>query len=340
MQVTQSNFDQYDGQAVTAYHLENANGVRTTILSMGGIIHELSVPNADGSRTNMLLSYPHTADYYSNPFYVNMLLGPAAGRIQRAQFDVADQTVHVTANEGKNTLHGGPHGFSFVNWDGESGDGSLTLSHHFDGGTGEFPTMDVSVQYRLGDDDRLSLTFTGAAETPTIFNPTCHVYFNVDGSDSIKNQKLQINTLRHLAVDGEKLPTGGFIDNADTPFDFATSTVLGTAIDGMANTPEKGFDDIFEVTPDSNQQIAQLDSATGNRGVTIYSSRNGLVVFTANSFTDDMKLVNGNGHGKPWMGVALEAQNLSDATRFNDFGDITLLPGESKAYTVGYQVRY
>ncbi|WP_282801435.1 aldose epimerase family protein [Secundilactobacillus kimchicus] len=344
MKASQSDFDQYDGHAVTAFHLENDNGVSATILSMGGIIHEYNVPSPAGETTNVLLSYPHTKDYYANPFYVNMLIGPAAGRIKQATFDVAGETIKVTPNEGDNALHGGPHGFSFVNWDGTTDvteDGAtLTLHHQFEQGAGDFPSMDVTVTYQLSNDDRLTLSFSGQADAPTLFNPTCHTYFNVDGSYTIKSQQLQLNSTRHLAVDAEKLPTGDFLDNAGTPYDFSQPTQLGTAIDGMADTTEKGFDDIFEVAPAADHEIAQLKSTDSNRSVTLYSARNALVVFTANSFTDDMALVNGHGHGTPWMGVALEAQNLSDATRFTNFGDITLLPGEPKHYEIAYQVHY
>nr|WP_279403645.1 hypothetical protein [Secundilactobacillus kimchicus] len=62
---------------------------------MGGIIHEYNVPSPAGETTNVLLSYPHTKDYYANPFYVNMLIGPAAGRIKQATFDVAGETIKL-----------------------------------------------------------------------------------------------------------------------------------------------------------------------------------------------------------------------------------------------------
>jgi hypothetical protein len=46
------------------------------------------------------------------------------------------------------------------------------------------------------------------------------------------------------------------------------------------------------------------------------------------------------GKGAPYMGVALEAQNLSDATRFENLGDITLQPGVPKSYEIKYQLSF
>lgn len=336
-------FDQYQGQAVTAFHLENDHGVNATILSQGGLVYELNIPDGIGGKQNILLSYPQTADFYANPFYVNMLIGPVAGRIKDATFEVDGKTVNVSANEGPNSLHSGADGFSTVNWAGTTAfnetEATVTLTHDFEGGEGHFPAMSVSVRYSLDNNDNFTVTYTATAgNQATVFNPTHHLYFNLNGDETIRDQVLQLNSTRHLDVDSAKLPTGKFLDNADTPFDFSKPTRLGDAIAGMESTPENGFDDIFEVTPGKDNQIAELSDPDNNRSVTIHSSRNGLVVFTANSFTEDMNLTIGDGH--PYEGVALEAQNLSDATRFDNFGDVTLAAGETKSYTNQYQLHF
>lgn len=343
METSQELFDHYNGHEVTAFHLNNDNGVTVTVLSQGGIIREMLLPDKAGKKHNILLEYPTTADYYANPFYVNMMIGTAGGRIKQGQFTINGKTTKVTPNEGQNTLHGGPNGFHSVNWDGElsstTKEATLTLTHHFAATEkGDFPAMTVSTKYTLGNDDQLVVNFSAEAEAPTIFNPTYHVYFNLSGEKDIRHQLLTLNSPRHMDVDSEKIPTGRLLDNHGTPFDFTSPTVLGEAIDGMQDTNEKGFDDIFEVVPDADQRIATLTDPQSNRSVTLHSKRNGLVVFTANSFTPDMNLT--LGHGAPHMGIALEAQNLSDATRFENLGDTTLLPGETKSYEIGYQFNF
>lgn len=343
MKTSQSTFDQYQGHDVTAFHLENDNGVIVTVLSQGGIIREMLLPTKDGQKQNILLAYPATKDYYANPFYVNMMIGTAGGRIKQGQFTIDGNTTHVTPNEGQNTLHGGPNGFHSVNWDGKlastSEGATLTLTHRFDATEpGDFPAMTVTTTYTLGNDNRLQVKFTAESDAPTIFNPTYHVYFNVSGEKDIKHQILKLNSPHHMDVDTEKIPTGKLLDNTNTPFDFTQSAVLGDAIAGMQDTTEKGFDDIFEVVPGADNEIATLTDPASKRSVTLQSKRNGLVVFTANSFTPDMNLT--LGQGAPYMGVALEAQNLSDATRFENLGDTTLRPGETKSYEIDYQFKF
>lgn len=342
MKTNEDVFDQYNNEDVTAFHLENDNGVRATVLSQGGIIRELSVPTDKGQQ-NLLLEYPTTADYYSNPFYVNMMIGPVAGRIKDAKFEVNGKITTLKPNENGNELHSGAHGFHSVQWEGytETADGkaTLTLHHRFEDQEGGFPGMNVNVIYTLTNANTFTVHFEAETSAPTTFNPTYHTYFNLNGAANILDHDLQVNGTRHLAVDPEKIPTGDFIDNANTPFDFAQTTRLGDAIDGMQNTAEKGFDDIYEVVPTGDDHaVVTVSDPASNRAVTLLSKRNGLIVFTANSFTNDMNLT--VGQGKPYMGVALEAQNLSDATRFENFGDVTLFPGETKSYEIGYHVKF
>lgn len=48
------------------------------------------------------------------------------------------------------------------------------------------------------------------------------------GSENILQHKLHVNGSRVVAVDGDLVPTGPFIDVEDTPFDFRVPKVIGT----------------------------------------------------------------------------------------------------------------
>ncbi len=100
----------------------------------------------------------------------------------------------------------------------------------------------------------------------------------------------------------------------------------------MANTTEKGFDDLLVVKPDADNLIATLSDSDSKRSLKIYSSRNGLVVFTANSFDKNSTYNRGVGH--PYEAVALEAQTLSDTPHHPSFGDVTLHKNETKSYEI------
>ncbi|MCH5464924.1 aldose epimerase family protein [Levilactobacillus tujiorum] len=344
MKTATTKWDTYQNQAVTEYTIENKNGVKLGILSWGATLHTLSVPSKDGDK-NLVLSYHKMEDYLSNPFYVCMGIGRIGGRLGGGTFEMGGKTYTVDTNEGKDTtLHGGPHGFNTVNWDGEIDDSDaneakIILSHTFKSSDDSFPgDMTAKMIYSLDNNDRVNLKFEANSTALTLFNPTLHVYFNLSDDQLISGQTLQINAKEHLEVTSEKIPTGNFIQNAGTPFDFSKGQNLGEAIRGMQGTTEKGFDDLFHVEPAADNKIAELSDPQSNRSVTIKSSRNGLVVFTANSFTSDMKLA--TGAGQPYMGVALEAQTLSDTPHHPNFGDVSVPAGKTQTYEIAYEVKY
>ncbi|TYA98171.1 galactose mutarotase [Lactobacillus sp. SL9-6] len=343
MQTTTNHWDTYQDQAVTEYTIENDNGVKLSILSWGATLHKLTVPTENGDH-NLVLSYHKMADYLDNPFYVCMGIGRTGGRITRGQITLDGTTTQLDTNEGHNTLHGGPHGFNTVNWAGaldtsDPQQAKIILTHTFKHTDDSFPgDLTAKMIYALDNQDRVTLTFEANSTALTLFNPTLHVYFNLSDNQLISGQTLQVNSQKHLALDDEKLPTGKMIANAGTPYDFADGQNLGQAIRGLQDIPEKGFDDVYHVVPGTDGTIAKLSDPQTNRAVTIKSQRDGLVVFTANSFTSDMKLT--TGAGQPYMGIALEAQSLPDSPNHPEFGDVSLPAGETKRYDITYELTY
>ena len=48
----------------------------------------------------------------------------------------------------------------------------------------------------------------------------------------------------------------------------------------MSSTKENGFDDIWEVTPSLTKPVATLEDPKAVRKMSLYSDRNGLVMYT------------------------------------------------------------
>lgn len=341
-------FGDYNGQKIDKLSLSNGNNVTVSALSFGATLYEIISPDKQGKLSNIVLNYPNAADYLQNPFYVSMAIGRTGGRIKNAELELNHKTYKLEANEGTATLHGGPHGFNTHIWDSqiidEAGIPAIQFHRLQRHSEDQFPgDIDVTITYRLTEDNTVKIELAATAlNEDTVFNPTYHTYFNLGDSDTILDHELMVDADTHLAFDANKLPTGEFIDVDNSPFDFRKPTSLGKAIEVMQNTKEKGFDDIFKINEtNQGQGIAVLSDPNSGRSVTINSDRNGLVVFTANSFTHDhMNLTKTNGLGMPYEGVALEAQNLPDATRFNDFGDIVLPKGDTVAHEIDYHITF
>lgn len=322
-------FDTYQNQRIHQYTLTNQNGVRVGVLDLGATLHELSIPTPAGSRKNLIMSFPYSADYRSSDTYAGMAVGRTAGRIRDGRIQLNGTPFQLPQNEGQTTLHGGPNGFSAQLWSGQIvlKDDQPTIvctllqQAKDDGYPGN---MEASITYALSADNTLSITFAATSDEDTVFNPTQHTYFNLGDTQDIRDHILTVSAPDYLELDADNCPTGRFLPVADTTFDFQQGQYLGQAIANLAATPHQGLDDIFHV-PDNTAIAHLLDPAT-DRKVTIHSDRNALVVYTANAFIETMPFVSGAGH--PYQAVALEAQNLPDTTKHPNFGS-ELLPANT-----------
>jgi aldose 1-epimerase len=99
------------GQAVDIFTMTNDHGMRVRFLSYGGVITEIDVPDRAGRVDNVALGQRGLAAYETLPGHFGAITGRYANRIGGAQFTLNGQTYHLIANNGANTLHGGPNAF-------------------------------------------------------------------------------------------------------------------------------------------------------------------------------------------------------------------------------------
>lgn len=339
-------FDEYKGGQVFKLTLTNEHHVSVSVITLGSTLYEINIPDENGESRNLVLNYEHSEDYLKNPFYVCMAIGRVAGRIADGKLVVNNNAYNLPTNEGTTTLHGGPNGFNTVNWDGviasKNGNDVIEMHHKQRSADDGFPgDMDVTITYELAADDTVSITFTATSTENTVFNPTQHTYFNLGKTNTINDHLIKINADEALKLDDKKIPTKDRIQVNGTPYDFRVFQNLGKAIQQMGSTKEKGFDDVFAVKPDSNQVIAELEDPDTNTSVSIESKRNGMIVFTANSFTrDNMNFVRTHGTGNPYLGVALEPMFLAKPGEDRDFAEMELKKGETKSHTIKYHLNY
>lgn len=339
-------FDDYNDHQIDKFTLSNQNNVSISVITLGSTLYELNVPDQNGGTRNLVLNFEHSQDYFENPFYICMGIGRVGGRIADGQLVVDGQKTQLPQNEGTTTLHGGPHGFNTQIWQGTLGkqDGNdVIIMHHLqkaeeDGFPGD---MDVTITYTLSSDNVVSMKFSAKSSADTVFNPTQHTYFNLGKTADIMNHQLKLNSNQALKLDEKKIPTEDRIDVAGTPYDFRQTKSLGDAINGMADTKEKGFDDVFAVNPDENNIIATLSDPQTHCAVTIESSRNGMILFTANSFTKDhMNFVRTDGIGYPHEGVAMEPMILPKPGREKDFSEMTIKKDQPVSYAIKYHLNF
>ena len=101
-----------DGRKVELFTLR-CGAMEAEILTYGGIVRTLRVPDKDGKSVDVVLGYDSVAGYEENDGYVGALVGRYANRIQNSNAVIDGANISLVANEGKKQLHGGPDGFSF-----------------------------------------------------------------------------------------------------------------------------------------------------------------------------------------------------------------------------------
>lgn len=344
MKFTQEKFGEYQNQTVNIYTLENQNGTRLSVLNYAGIWHQFSILKPDNQRVNLLLSANNLDGYTNNPYFINRIIGRVAGRIKDAKWTQNDQMIQTIPNEGNNSLHGGANGLhnQFYQVEVDENLGTITLSTKIDETIDSFPgSLDFKTVYTLFEDDKVQIDFTGTqSQKDGVFNPTIHGYFNIGNSQEtdILNQSLQLASKRHLAVDDGKVPTGNFVENQNTAFDFSQTRKISQAIDQLKNQSEtQAFDDIFEVDGSDNQPIATLTDPDNQNALEVYSNRNGLVVFTPDNLPSEAALNRGNGH--PYQAIALEPHVLSNSQNIPEFGEVWLKDGETRTESISFNYR-
>ncbi|MBY7146143.1 galactose mutarotase [Levilactobacillus brevis] len=336
MEITKSAAGTLNQQDVSKYVLTNQQGTQVAVLTWGATLQGFSVVE-DGKRHSLIVNKPDLAGYDHNPYYLCQALGRVAGRIAGAQFELDGQTVHLEANEEPNASHGGPHGFTFVNWDATTNQtadtASVVLTHTSTPADDRYPgNLETTITYTLTKENRLDITFDAQSDAATLFNPTIHTYFNVtDDQHDLDQQWVKLSGDKRLVLDQAKIPTGEMVPTAGTGYDFSQPRTVKDGLDQLHQTGQVEYDDAFVVEPSKDTPIATIGDTTGHREVSIYSDRNGLVVFTANP-TDDARA-----DVRDYNALAMEAQTLPDAIHHADFGDVVLPANQPVEHTISYQ---
>lgn len=279
----------------------------------------------NGSRTDIVLGYDDVTGYEENVGALGAVVGRNANRTKGAAFELNGKKYKLSANvQGKLNLHSGPDVYfkRLYETDGVSPDGSsITFrlhSPHLDQG---FPgNLDFSVTYSLNDEEGLKLTYRGLSDQDTIFNPTNHAYFNLngEGDKDITKHLLMVHAKSFTPTDEEQVPVPGEqIYCAGTSFDFQVPKLIGADIDDLESPQQAighGYDHNFvlaEQKRDKVEPAALLLSPASNLGLEISTDLPGIQVYSANY----LDIAHGKG-GKPYprrSALALETQFTPNA---------------------------
>src|SRR5262245_29612925 len=226
-----------DGTEVEEYTLTNRNGVTIKVITLGGIVTELHVPDKDGKLADVCLGCSNLEEYREGHPFFGAIAGRVANRIAKGKFTLDGKEYTLATNNVPNHLHGGKVGFDKRVWNAEAsdlGDRKMVFLKYTskDGEEGYPGTVDVTVTYVLNDANEWQIEYKATTDKATPINLTQHAYFNLGGHDSgtILDHLMKIEADYYTPTDETLIPTGKIDPVEGTPFDFRSPTPIGKNI--------------------------------------------------------------------------------------------------------------
>ena len=295
-------------------------------MDLGGIVHRLCVPDAQGRLANVVLGFEHLADYATRNPHFGVVVGRFANRIAHGRFELDGQIHQLDLNDHGHSLHGGGQGFGKRLWRAEVEDGGpgvgAVLALHLtseDGDQGYPGALQVCVRYSLPDAHTWAVGYEARSTRPTVLNLSQHSYFNLAGEGAVLGHELHMPASRFDAVDAGLIPTGP-VAVAGTAFDFRQAKSIGCDL-GEAHPQlavAGGYDHnwwLDNPTPPGGTEpalAAELHDPASGRVMRLFSTEPGLQFYSGN-FLDGSLPAPGGGFHQRGAGVCLEPQHFPDA---------------------------
>lgn len=304
-----------DGTAVTLWTMTNESGLRAELLDYGATLRALYIPDRAGRPTNVVLGYNDPVSYEQDTTYYGATVGRYANRIAGASFRLGGETWQLTANEGKNQLHGGLRGFSHRMWTARPlADGSgLEFTRLSPDGEEGFPgALSVSVTFSWRE-NALAICYQAVSDRDTIVNLTNHSYFNLDGSGSVEDQLLQVAADGYTPVGEGLIPTGEVLPVAGSAMDFRTEKPIGRDLRNKEACVGfgQGYDTNLVLTGEAPAAVAQ--SPKSGIRMTMTTDQPGVQLYTppdAAAFCLETQHHPDSPHNPQWPGCVLEKGEL------------------------------
>ena len=310
-------FGLVNNKEVYRYTLKGDN-ISLKVLDFGATIQSLYVNDI-----NIVQSFEKANDYNLRGGYVCGVIGRVANRIAKAKFNLNGHSYQLTKNEGDNQLHGGLIGFHHKFYEVEEIENGLRMRCLSSDGEDGFPgELEFVVEFKLIG-RTLDIIYSAVSNKDTIWAPTHHFYFNMNGPIGHANSNyLKIYADYYTPVDKELIPLGTKEDVSGTLFDFRN----GKRVD--QDKTELGiYDHNFML---NGEHAATLIGDISNLKLEIYTDMPAIQMYTGAGVeeTKFAKEIADRG------GVALEPQFAPNAINMEVFDKPILKANEKKTHYI------
>ena len=334
MKVTERIFGKMpDGREVKIFDLEASAGLGLSITNYGCIITSVRMPDREGNVEEIAAGFPQLESYLGDHPYFGAIVGRVANRIGGARFQIDGKEYKISANKGKDHLHGGFEGFDRKLWDCEAEVGEseakitfrYTSPHLEEGYPGNLKN---EVVYTFLDNNTLWMTFSAETDAPTHVNLTNHGYYNLGGfKNDVTDHKLRIHASSFLELNDELIATGKMLGCAENDMDFRDFRNVKLPMDHCF---------VMDDLPEKMKPKVQLIHEASGRRLSIRSTQPGLQVYTSNYLEGTLTGHNNMAY-EQYSAICLETQGLPNSANISEFPSTLLRPGEKYLQMVFFQ---
>lgn len=335
------------GQTASLITLENKNGMRLSMTNFGAAVVSLVVPDRDGNPVDIILGYPDVSDYETDTYAFGATIGRVGNRIAKASFTLDEKEYTLDANDGRQCLHGGFHGYHKRLWNfaiDEKACAVIFSLHSPDMDQGFPGALDITVTYSLDEQNGLHIRYFALPDAPTLINMTNHSYFNLNGhsSGSVLDHEVTLNAGFFTEINEEVCPNGNILTVNGTPLDFCTPHTIGERIDAEHEQIRfaGGYDHNYVLNDFDGALRTAAKVYAPNTGITMTMDTDtpGMQFYTGNFINDQTSGKDGAVYNRR-SGFCFESQDYPDAIHFTHFPSIIYEAGEpytsETVYTFG-----
>ena len=321
-------------QHIETYSLQNSN-IRLHVTTAGASLVSLEVKDDKGDWLDIVLGYDDAVTYIEdNAPCFGSVIGRNANRIKGARFSMNHQEYRLACNEGENNLHSGPNGFHLRVWTlKKQTDESLEFVLHSPDLDQGFPgSLIMTVTYRL-EGNALSISYQGLSDERTLFNPTNHSYFNLNGHNSgdVHCHYLKISSNDFMPLGSDSIPLGHRESVEGTPFDLREPVLLGEILGNEEEQLKRGTGLDHHFVLEGIEKQVVLSSLESGIEMTVQTDMPGIQVYTGN-FLDSVSGKEGAVYQKH-SGVCLETQFCPNGINNKKEASPIIEPNQPVCYT-------
>ncbi len=302
--------------------------IRVQTLNYGASLFEIYHQK---KKINLILNLGSKENYKFKHPSVGSTCGRYAGRIANSKFKIADKKFILSANEGKNILHGGKVGFSILPWKkiNQTKDKIIYQLNSKDNDQGFPGNLIVNCTYKIKN-KYLIIKYEYKSNKSTHVNLTNHSYWNLEKNKKKKiyNHDLKLNAYKYLQINKDLIPTGSLKNVKNSIYDFLNFENIGKKLNYFKkkklDTALKGFDTTFVIKKNARNFVGSLKNDSSNIEVKFFSNLPSVQLYSAQNLNYKKKLF-------PHQGICLETQYFPDTPNKKNFPSTLIKP--NKKYT-------